>query len=65
MSCFQINGNDKLEGKDRRFTADVDQAQNQLATKSATSIDDISEADLRLGLLAYPVLQAADILLYK
>lgn len=25
----------------------------------------MSESDLRLGLLAYPVLQAADILLYK
>jgi tryptophanyl-tRNA synthetase len=64
MSCVQVDGNDKLEGKDRHLT-DANQSQNQLATKSATSIDDISEADLRLGLLAYPVLQAADILLYK
>lgn len=28
-------------------------------------VEDISDTELRLGLLAYPVLQAADILLYK
>ena len=39
--------------------------QSQLATRSSSSVDSVSEADLKLGLLAYPVLQAADILLYK
>ena len=39
--------------------------QSQLATLSSSSVDDISESDLKLGLLAYPVLQAADIMLYK
>lgn len=34
-------------------------------SKNANSEDEVSEADLRLGLLAYPVLQAADVLLYK
>lgn len=33
--------------------------------RNANSEDEVSEADLRLGLFAYPVLQAADIALYK
>ncbi|KZV86861.1 tryptophanyl-tRNA synthetase [Exidia glandulosa HHB12029] len=38
----------------------------KLATvKNATSLDDVDETDLSLGLFAYPVLQAADVLLYK
>jgi tryptophanyl-tRNA synthetase len=34
-------------------------------SRNANSEDEVSEADLRLGLFAYPVLQAADIALYK
>ncbi|EJD48644.1 tryptophanyl-tRNA synthetase [Auricularia subglabra TFB-10046 SS5] len=38
----------------------------KLATvKNATSLDDVDESELCLGLFAYPVLQAADVLLYK
>lgn len=33
--------------------------------RNANSEDEVSEADLRLGLFAYPVLQAADVALYK
>lgn len=33
--------------------------------KNHASEADVSESDLNLGLFAYPVLQAADILLYK
>lgn len=33
--------------------------------RNANSEDEVSDADLKLGLLAYPVLQAADIALYK
>jgi tryptophanyl-tRNA synthetase len=36
-----------------------------MATSKNAHSEVISEADLRLGLLAYPVLQAADIMLYK
>lgn len=40
--------------------------QAKLATvKNASSLDDVDESDLSLGLFAYPVLQAADVLLYK
>ena len=39
--------------------------QSQLATRSQASVDQVSEMDLKLGLLAYPTLQAADIMLYK
>ncbi|KAL1408506.1 Tryptophan--tRNA ligase, mitochondrial [Vanrija albida] len=39
---------------------------SKIATaRNANSEDEVSEEDLRLGLLSYPVLQAADILLYK
>ncbi|WOO77901.1 Tryptophan--tRNA ligase, mitochondrial [Vanrija pseudolonga] len=39
---------------------------SRLATaRNANSEDEVSEEDLRLGLLSYPVLQAADIMLYK
>lgn len=34
-------------------------------SRNANSEDEVSESDLKLGLLAYPVLQAADIMLYK
>lgn len=34
-------------------------------SRNANSEDEVSEADLRLGLLSYPVLQAADVMLYK
>ena len=37
----------------------------QLATRTSVSVDEVNEVDLKLGLLAYPVLQAADIMLYK
>jgi tryptophanyl-tRNA synthetase len=41
-------------------------AQSKIAAfKNASSEDHVSESDLQLGLLAYPVLQAADILIYK
>jgi tryptophanyl-tRNA synthetase len=36
-----------------------------VVSRNANSEEEISEGDLKLGLLAYPVLQAADILLYK
>jgi len=40
--------------------------QSKLAvSRNAADETAISEADLKLGLLAYPVLQAADIALYK
>lgn len=40
--------------------------QSKLAvSKNAADEGSITEADLKLGLLAYPVLQAADIMLYK
>lgn len=40
--------------------------QSKLAvSKNAADEESITEADLKLGLLAYPVLQAADIMLYK
>lgn len=41
-------------------------AQSKLATlRNANSEEEVDESLLQLGLLAYPVLQAADILLYK
>lgn len=40
--------------------------QSKLATlRNANSEDEVDESMLMLGLMAYPVLQAADILLYK
>lgn len=40
--------------------------QSKLATlRNANSQDEVDESLLQLGLLAYPVLQTADILLYK
>jgi tryptophanyl-tRNA synthetase len=36
-----------------------------VVSRNANSEDEISEGDLKLGLLSYPVLQAADIMLYK
>jgi len=33
--------------------------------RNANSEDEVDESLLQLGLLAYPVLQAADVLLYK
>jgi tryptophanyl-tRNA synthetase len=40
--------------------------QSKLAvSKNAADETSITEADLKLGLLAYPVLQAADIALYR
>lgn len=39
--------------------------QSRLATARDGSEESVSDTDLRLGLLAYPVLQAADVLLYK
>lgn len=40
--------------------------QSKLATlRNANSEDEVDESMLQLGLLAYPVLQAADVLLYK
>ncbi|EIW72716.1 hypothetical protein TREMEDRAFT_36890 [Tremella mesenterica DSM 1558] len=38
---------------------------SKIATKINASEDNVTQSDLRLGLLAYPVLQAADVLLYK
>lgn len=44
----------------------VYRAQSKLATlRNANSEDEVDESMLMLGLMAYPVLQAADILLYK
>lgn len=41
-------------------------SQSKLATiRNANSEDEIDDSMLQLGLLAYPVLQAADVLLYK
>lgn len=40
--------------------------QSRLATmRNANSEDEVDESMLHLGLFAYPVLQAADVLLYK
>lgn len=40
--------------------------QSKLATlRNANSEDEVDDSMLQLGLMAYPVLQAADILLYK
>lgn len=75
VSSWEIAENDHLEGESLKVIPSVDEGyavhgdelslQSQLATRSATSTDQVSEAELKLGLLAYPVLQAADILLYK
>lgn len=47
----------------KAYLADVEQS--RIATARDSSKEVISESDLRLGLLAYPVLQAGDIMLYK
>lgn len=36
-----------------------------VVSRNANSEDEVSEGELKLGLLSYPVLQAADIMLYK
>ncbi|ORX34169.1 tryptophanyl-tRNA synthetase [Kockovaella imperatae] len=38
---------------------------SQIATRTSSSPDQITDLDLKLGLLAYPTLQSADIMLYK
>lgn len=61
-----------MEGKPRGLRREEggslteDALQSKLATlRNANSEDEIDDSMLQLGLLAYPVLQAADILLYK
>lgn len=64
---------DKLEGalhflflSRTTLPFDAPQPQSKLATlRNANSEDEVDDSMLQLGLLAYPVLQAADILLYK
>lgn len=48
-----------------RCTARADIQSKLAVARNAADEASISEADLKLGLLAYPVLQAADIALYK
>ena len=48
-----------------KMISDMMLEQSQMATRNASSMEQVSEADLKLGLLAYPVLQTADIMLYK
>ena len=53
-------------GADERQVAFWWWLQGKLAQlRNANSEDEVDESLLQLGLLAYPVLQAADVLLYK
>jgi tryptophanyl-tRNA synthetase len=51
-----------------RFSPHADRAgvQNKLSLADDTNVlDDTAKAKLKLGLFSYPVLQAADVLLYR
>jgi tryptophanyl-tRNA synthetase len=64
---WAITAYDNLEGEHVVFrdTAEADIQSKLAVARNAADEGSISEADLKLGLLAYPVLQAADIALYK
>lgn len=50
----------------RRWSLTFLSIQSRLATRrNANSEDEVDESMLQLGLFAYPVLQAADVLLYQ
>jgi tryptophanyl-tRNA synthetase len=69
-ACESFDEDDKLEGEllllEDTNDADGLEHQSKLATlRNANSEDEVDDSMLQLGLLAYPVLQAADVLLYK
>lgn len=66
MTSWKVRSLQRAEKEGEALTPRFESLQSKLATlRNANSEDEIDDSMLQLGLLAYPVLQAADILLYK